>query len=53
MKSLVLLVFVFVFVLLTTTSMVEKSATFDGPNKLISGYANIKWRDTQTERHTP
>ena len=45
MKSLVLLVFVFVFVLLTTTSMVEKSATFDEPNKLISGYANIKWRD--------
>jgi len=45
MKSLVLLVFVFAFVLLTTTSMVEKSATFDEPSKLISGYANIKWRD--------
>lgn len=25
--------------------MVEKSATFDEPNKLISGYANIMWRD--------
>jgi hypothetical protein len=42
---LVLLTFVLVFVLLSTTSMVQKSATFDEPNKLISGYANLKWRD--------
>jgi len=41
----ILLIFALGFGLLTTTSMVEKSATFDEPNKLVSGYANLRWRD--------
>lgn len=41
----ILLIFALGFGLLTTTSMVQKSSTYDEPNKLISGFANLKWHD--------
>jgi len=41
----ILLFFALVFGSLSGTSMVQKSATFDEPNKLIAGYANLKWHD--------
>jgi len=41
----ILLFFALVFGSLSATSMVQKSATFDEPNKLVSGYANLRWRD--------
>ncbi len=41
----ILLFFALVFGSLSATSMVQKSATFDEPNKLIAGYANLKWHD--------
>jgi hypothetical protein len=51
--ALVLTIFAAVFIVLTVTSYVQKSATWDEPQHVIAGYNALKFHDYRTDPEHP
>ncbi len=53
LRTLVILTFVIVFNLITVTSFLQKSPTFDEAVHLFAGYSYLKWGDFRTNPEHP